>query len=324
MEDTISLFIAFSAGLLSFLSPCLLPLIPSYLCFIGGITLEKGAFFHHASGYVVGYNTNVIFGTLFFILGFSSVFIILSVIFSRVALFFGGGINRIISIVAGLIIILMGLHILFNFLGFLNYEKRFHPSKHPKNLGSCFMIGMAFGAGWTPCIGPILTGILFLASQNEQTVKGICYLAVYSLGLGLPFMGAAVFLQAFLKQLGKLKRLLPVIHRISGIFLIVLGFLIMLGRFQMLTSIIQQYSYEFVQWSQSGSIWLRFIPAGCFFVISMLPPVVIKLIRKQKSFSRGIIIFSSIFLMLCILQIAGIINTIDILAKWIVYQETYN
>jgi cytochrome c-type biogenesis protein len=221
MTDEINLFIAFGAGLLSFFSPCILPIIPSYLCFIGGVSLTGNT--------EQKTNPHVIFGTLFFVLGFSSVFIAMSVILSQM-IFFMGGISRIINIIAGLIIIIMGLHILFNFIGFLNYDKRIHPQKRPEHPMACFLVGMAFGAGWTPCIGPILTGILFLAGQREELFKAVIYLSAYSLGLGLPFMMCALFLQYALKQIAKMKRLLPLIHRISGIFLVILGILEVLDK----------------------------------------------------------------------------------------------
>ena len=313
MTSELNLFIAFGAGLLSFLSPCILPIIPSYLCFIGGVSLTGDS--------ERKTSPHVILGTLFFVLGFSTVFIVMSVILSQMMLFVGG--SRIIDIIAGLIVIAMGLHILFNFIGFLNYDKRVHPQKRPEHPVACFLVGMAFGAGWTPCIGPILTGILFLAGQSEELFQAIVYLGAYSLGLGLPFMLCAVFLQYALKQIVKMKRLIPVIHKISGIFLILLGLLIMFGRFQVLNIAIQRYSTIFVAWVRGESALVRLIPAVLFCLCSLLPLLGHWLGHKKRPPAR-LIVISGVFLALGILQITGLIQATQLLADWIVYQQNYS
>jgi cytochrome c-type biogenesis protein len=313
MTGELNLFIAFGAGLLSFLSPCILPIIPSYLCFIGGVSLTGDPERKTSSP--------VILGTLFFVLGFSTIFIAMSVILSQIMLFVGG--SWIIDIIAGLIVIVMGLHILGNFIGFLNYDKRVHPQKRPEHPVTCFLVGMAFGAGWTPCIGPILTGILFLAGQTEELFKAIVYLSAYSLGLGLPFMLCAVFLQYALKQVKKMKRLLPVIHKVSGVFLILLGLLIMFGRFQVLNIAIQRYSNMFVAWARGESALVRLIPAVLFCVCA-LAPLLGHWLGHKKCPPARLIVISSVFLVLGILQISGLLQTTRLIADWIVYQQNYS
>jgi cytochrome c-type biogenesis protein len=218
----------FAAGLLSFLSPCVLPLIPSYLGILGGIGV-KGA---------PGRN-RLIRGTAFFVLGFSAVFIAMSIAVSRI-MFFGG---RFIQIAAGIIVIFMGLQILFNIFGFLNYEKRFQVSGAGRSFGGCFLAGMAFGAGWTPCIGPVLTGVLILASRDGRLAKAAAYLAVYSLGLGLPFMLASVFLQFFLAKLSSFSKAFGLIKKVSGALLVALGFLILSGSFNWLNGFFQRRGF---------------------------------------------------------------------------------
>jgi cytochrome c-type biogenesis protein len=313
MTGELNLFIAFGAGLLSFLSPCILPIIPSYLCFIGGVSLTGDSEWKTSP--------HVVLGTLFFVLGFSAVFIVMSVILSQMMLFMGG--SRIIDVIAGLIVIVMGLHILCNFIGFLNYDKRVHLQKRPEHPVACFLVGMAFGAGWTPCIGPILTGILFLAGQTEELFKAIVYLGAYSLGLGLPFMLCAVFLQYALKQMKKMKRLLPVIHKVSGVFLILLGLLIMFGRFQVLNIAIQRYSNIFVAWARGESVLVRLIPAVLFCVCALVLLLGHWLRHKKRPPAR-LIVISGVFLTLGILQITGLIHTTQLLADWIVYQQNYS
>jgi cytochrome c-type biogenesis protein len=313
MTSELNLFIAFGAGILSFLSPCILPIIPSYLCFIGGVSLTGDA--------ERKTNPRVVLRTLFFVLGFSFVFIAMSVILSQMMLFAGG--SRIIDIIAGLIVIVMGLHTLCNFIGVLNYEKRVHVQKRPEHPVACFLVGMAFGAGWTPCIGPILTGILFLAGQSEELFKAVVYLGAYSLGLGLPFMLCAVFLRYALKQLMKMKRLIPVIHTISGIFLILLGLLIMFGRFQVLNITIQRYSNLFIAWARGESALVRLIPAVVFCLCSFLPLLGHWLGHKKRAPTR-LIVISGVFLALGILQATGLIQTTQLLADWVVYQQNYS
>jgi len=219
MGENLSLIIAFGAGLFSFFSPCVLPLIPSWLCVIGGAP---------------GTNENrpkPVAGTVSFIFGFSTVFIVLSIIFT-VAFNMAGGIFRYINIVAGIIVIIFGLNIIFNFLSFLNFEKRLHLKNNSGGIAGAFLAGGAFGAGWTPCIGPILTSILILAAQSGGISRAVIYLFFYSIGLGLPFLVASFFYNAFLKFSFKLRSYLPLIQRISGVLLIVLGVLIATGLYQ--------------------------------------------------------------------------------------------
>jgi cytochrome c-type biogenesis protein len=311
-----NVFIAFGAGLLSFLSPCVLPIIPSYLCFIGGVSLSSAP-----NSPAPKTSPRVIMGTLFFVLGFSTIFIAMSIIFSQMMLFMDG-VSRLIDVIAGLIVIVMGVHVLWNCINFLNYDKRIHPQKRPEHPVACFLTGMAFGAGWTPCIGPILTSILFIAGQTEELLKAVAYLGAYSLGLGLPFMLCAIFLQHALKQMAKVKRLLPLIHKASGIILILLGVIIMFGRFQGINIAIQRYSNLFIAWAHGESAMPRLIPAALLLAISCLPLIVCLFLKKRMS--TRLIIMSSIFLVLALLQLTGFLPITRLLADWLVYQQNYS
>jgi cytochrome c-type biogenesis protein len=251
MSENLSVFLAFGAGLLSFLSPCVLPLIPSYLCIIGGVSLGNGSRSNgtgrensgaadtgatEGGGLQGAARTRLVAGPLSFILGFSAVFSVLSVLFSATFSLLGG-VSRWISFASGVIVILLGLNIIFDFLSFLNYEKRFSMSRLPGGIAGTFLAGAAFGAGWTPCVGPILGSILLLAGQSGGTPAAVLYLTAYSAGLGLPFLLASVFFSRFLKTAKKLRPRLPLIRRISGTLLIVIGVLMLTGHYQALSAL---------------------------------------------------------------------------------------
>lgn len=218
----VTLFAAFFAGVISFVSPCVLPLIPGYLSFISGVSVEEMKDKDEKSKVLrrVGLNS------IFFILGFSVVFILLG----ASATFLGKFLLSRLAIlykVAGVIIIIFGLHLLGLFkIPFLNYEKRFHSRTKPLGFLGAFLVGLAFAFGWTPCIGPILAGILLVASNQETVGQGIVLLSFYSLGLGIPFFLTGIGFNRFLGVSGWLKRHFKIIEIVSGVFLIVVGLLI--------------------------------------------------------------------------------------------------
>jgi cytochrome c-type biogenesis protein len=220
MNNELSIALCFLAGLFSFFSPCIFPLIPSYLALLGA-GAGQGRF-------------RLAFISLFFILGFGTVFSALSVVLSG-ALVFISGLITFINIIAGLIVIVLGLNGLLEFLPFLNYEKRLRFSRRGRGPLGGFLAGAAFASGWTPCVGPILGSILLFAGQSGRVLPALGYLAAYTLGLGLPFLAASLLLDRFEGAAKKLRPHLPMIHRISSIFLIALGILIITGRFQALS-----------------------------------------------------------------------------------------
>jgi cytochrome c-type biogenesis protein len=300
---------AFIAGLLSFLSPCVLPLVSSWLIYLGGTQVDGGS-----SG---PRRSRLILSTLCFILGFCAVFILLSLLFSSFFMILGS-LNTFFNIAAGIIIILFGLNILFNFVPFLNYEKRLHLNKKPRNLSGSFVVGLAFGAGWTPCIGPILGSILLMAGQRGELLFSAACLAVYSAGLGLPFLAAAFFWGLLLKHLSRLRALSPVIQKISGAFLITVGIFMLLGRFKTLNSFFIKTGYSLAALAQNGGWPGRIIPALFFFLIALIPPL-FRLIRKRPILSPGLCIVSGLFTILAFLQITELINCLDLLSRWFMF-----
>jgi cytochrome c-type biogenesis protein len=221
---------AFLAGVASFLSPCVLPLIPGYLSFISGLSLDDLSQ-ETESGILRGAGL----GSIFFVLGFSVVFIALGA--SATAIGRDFFMHRLfLDRVAGGVIILFGLHMSGLVpIRLLYYEKRAQARVAPGFWGA-FIMGLAFAFGWTPCIGPILGAILALAATQRTLIEGMRLLAVYSLGLGIPFILAAFGLGSFLRIFKRYKNFLPWIERISGLFLVLMGFLIFFNRLPLLLS----------------------------------------------------------------------------------------
>jgi cytochrome c-type biogenesis protein len=233
MIENFSVLIAFGAGFLSFLSPCVLPLIPSYLCIIGGSPMAGDT----------EYRPRPIARTVSFISGFSAVFIVISIIFSTTITLMNG-FFQYINLISGVVIIVLGLNIIFNFLSLLNYEKKLHLKNKPKGITGAFLAGGAFGAGWTPCVGPVLTGILLMAVNSGSIPRTVLYLIFYSAGLGLPFLLASFFFNAFIKISARFRTHLLLIQRISGALLIVIGILIVTGHYRVFYSLAAQWQIK--------------------------------------------------------------------------------
>ncbi len=215
------LFIAFGAGLISFLSPCVLPLIPGYISFISGQSLKE----------ILDSKKISFFPLVLFCFGFSTVFIILG----ASASFLGQVLlqnSEILRILAGIIIIIFSLQLIgiIN-IRFLNLEKRFD-TKRSKNILFPYLIGLAFGFGWTPCIGPILGSILALASIEETLFRAVILLSFYSLGLAIPFILAGYLTQKFLIFSKNFRKNINMISKIGGIILVITGFLILTNQLQ--------------------------------------------------------------------------------------------
>ena len=226
--ETITFPAAFIAGLLSFLSPCVLPLIPAYFSFITGLSVDELT----ADNKKI--RQKVIISTLAYVAGFSFIFIL----FGASASFLGGLASQyswVIRYIGGGIILIFGLHLLgiINIMGF-QFEKRFHVKKKPLHLFGTFVIGMAFGAGWTPCIGPMLGSILIVASNQETVLKGVWLLAVYSAGLAIPFILISIFINSMLAFMKRATKLIGILNKVSGILLILIGLLLIFDKFKLL------------------------------------------------------------------------------------------
>jgi len=226
MANDVTLSAAAAAGLLSFLSPCVLPLVPPYLTFIAGTTIEDVAYERVGRA-----RRDVFLAAVLFVLGFSTVFVALGATASVFGQILRAHIATL-SLVAGLAIILMGLHFLGVFrFAFLYREKRVEVEK-ALGLWGAYVMGLAFAFGWTPCIGPILAAILAIAASEHTVLRGAGLLAVYSIGLGIPFLLAAAALEPFIGFLKKFRAHFRTVERVVGVLLIATGIGFLSGAMQ--------------------------------------------------------------------------------------------
>jgi len=230
--ENVSVFVAFTAGLISFLSPCILPMIPSYLAFITGISLEELS----QDQNLKKVRKSVITNSLFFILGFSILFIAMGASATFIGKFLAKNI-RWFEIIGGSLVVILGLHFAGLFkIKFLEREKKIHLDKKPLGVIGTVLVGMAFGAGWTPCVGPILGSILTMAAATQNVAKGIILLISYSVGLGIPFLLTGLLIHKFFEYFKTIRKYFRVITLVGGILLVIIGFLLITGYFTTISS----------------------------------------------------------------------------------------
>ena len=239
MDDvtSVGLTISFTAGLLSFLSPCVLPLIPSYVTFITGMSLEDAQHSRRAA----------LTHSLLFVAGFSTIFILLGASATGLGRLLAAW-EEWITRIGGLLIVTFGLYMLgvFN-VSWLSAERRIHLANKPVGYLGTALVGIAFGAGWTPCIGPILGGVLTLAATSGEVATGVLHLSVYSLGLAVPFLLAAVMLQQFLAFFTRFRTKMVWVMRIAGVLMIIIGLLLVTDQFTRLATYLSGWTPEFLR-----------------------------------------------------------------------------
>lgn len=223
----ISFILSFSAGLISFLSPCVLPLVPAYISYITGTTIDEIA--------TKKTKLYVLYRAIGFVVGFSIIFILMGASITSLGKIFITN-QAIFKKIAGILIFIFGLHTTGILkIKFFYYEKRLLPFKNTNsNLGAILM-GMAFAAGWTPCVGPILSSILLYASSFQTINKGILLLLSYSLGLGVPFVLTAIAIESLSVKLKKLNKYLKLISVLSGLLMMIMGILIFTNKMGLLS-----------------------------------------------------------------------------------------
>jgi len=301
------------AGLLAFLSPCIIPLVPSYLSFIGGTT---AADLDDARA-----RRRLVVRTLFFVAGFTVVFVTLGTLLAGSGVLFGGGMVWV-NVVAGAIIVFLGLNLIFDFWKALNVERRFEMRK-PRGIAGSFLMGMAFGAGWTPCIGPMLATILVLAGTSGSVATGVFYLTAFSLGLGIPFLLVSLFFSALKPLLVRLRAHARQVQIVSGILLVGIGALVALGRLQTLSSVLLRTGYAMEQWSASSQAG-RPLVAAALVILGLLPPGVAWIrqargVKTARPLSVAKLVFASALVTLSILHATGVIDVAAAVGGWFRY-----
>jgi cytochrome c-type biogenesis protein len=237
--ENVSLLAAFGAGLLSFISPCVLPLIPGYLSYISGLSLEE----MRGTGVEVSpdVRSRVLWSSFAFIIGFSLVFVALGASASVIGQFLMSRLT-ILGRVAGVIIVLFGLHTMGLLrIDWLYQEKRVQTNRRPAGFIGALLVGVAFAFGWTPCIGPILAGILAIAAAQETIGQGVRLLLAYSLGLAVPFFATALAINRFFAAFARIRKHYHFVELTSGALLVVIGILIATNRFTVIARSLQPY-----------------------------------------------------------------------------------
>ncbi len=306
--ENINIFIAFAAGLLSFLSPCVLPLVPSYVSYVTGVSL--GDLHDNA----LPRRNEVVARTVMFVLGFSLVFVSLGIIFSGSAVL-AGGLASWVNMLAGTIVIILGLNVIFDFASFLNRERRVHLRQRPKGYIGSAAVGMAFGAGWTPCIGPVLAGILFMAGTGSGVAQGAMLLFSYSLGLGLPFLLASVFFAPTLRYLEHIKPWLGTVKLVTGLLLVGIGVLVATGQLQNLQATLYRAAAAIERWADRSPELAYWGPGILTLLVAVAP-----IARGKGIRSPWRIGVSAVFGLLTILHFADIMPLTRALALWFTYE----
>jgi len=331
----VNIFIAFTAGIVSFLSPCIFPVIPSYLTYIGGLSLNEMQASRKS-------RIRLFLNSILFVVGFTLVFTVLGVFFSGVGIALSG-FTKYINMAAGIIVVILGLNFILDFWKILNLEKKFHFSKKPGGAVGSVLLGMAFGAGWTPCIGPILASILFLASGSGSVGRGAGLLLIYSAGLGLPFIIAGLFIAKFQKVFTRLRKYLHAIKIGSGVFLIFIGVLIFTGRLSRINIFLFRLSNGLESLNEEFPIGTAIVSGLVFLIPAILLGIsfVKRLAQRntiadpgdelengeleseeqgKNKFPIVRLIFSSLFLVISVLVFTRILDIGTILSSWLTFQ----
>lgn len=314
-------FTAAAAGLLSFLSPCVFPLIPSYLAMLSGTTVKTLQ--ESTSQGTTQFDENrrqirrtALLRSIAFSLGFTVVFVLLGLVFSQASAMIGGS-GRTWAIIGGIVIIILGLDTIFDFISFLRMEKRIQIRQRPQGYASSFLFGAAFGAGWSPCVGPMLASILFMAGTGSIVKAGLL-LSTYSLGLAVPFILLSLFFGSLQGLIQKLKEKMGAVKLSSGLILIIIGLYMILGDLRQLSAFFTRLGYTLQGASEAMSLAFHIGLSILYILIAALIFFTGNRARTTRNPVRLILVI--LFLLLALLEGFGIISSIQLVARWMVFQ----
>jgi len=323
-----SIAAAFVAGFVSFISPCVLPLLPAYLSFLSGLTVQELS--------AQKKRTRLLGISLMFTSGFTLVFTLMGIVFAGGMSFVGRNESKIFNVAAGFVIIFLGLNVLFDFIRVLGSDSRLIQRYAGKGRGqvNAFLMGLAFAAGWSPCIGPILASILMMAARNANIAYAALLLIAYSLGFGIPFIASALFFEKLSPLLRFFKNHGNSVRIISGILLIGFGVAMSLSSVSRISAVAAQLGSTLLNFTTSSPGLSKIIGAGIWSLLALLP--IRTLLRTQKTtrdqahlkddepgMLRSSIIIASLFLgvfvVLAFLELRGKIKVLEIISHWLTF-----
>ncbi len=324
MQNLIEFPMAFLAGLLSFLSPCVLPLVPSYLAMLAGSSMDELK--KSGDKFDPRIRNRALARSLFFALGFTIVFVVFGLIFSQAGTLVGNNLQAW-TIAGGIIIILLGFNIIFDMFSFLNIEKRLHVKGRPGGFFSCLLFGAAFGAGWSPCVGPMLASILFVAGTGSLGRSG-ALLLLYSLGLALPFILAAFFFSRLEGLFRSIKKHMRAVKIVSGSLLVLIGLYMIFGQMRSLPGTFAKWGYRLESFSLANP-FLSDMIFSLIYGVLFLACVVLRIRKRKKLKAEGLetkstglalLILGLAFGVLALLEACNVISTPGIIASWLRFQ----
>ncbi len=304
---------ALLAGLLSFLSPCVLPLVPAYLSFISGSTAQE-----MASGTTRG---RIFLRSLAFSAGFASAFTVLGIVFSGGAMFVGQSASaQWISVAGGIIVVVLGLNLIFDFLKVLSRDTRIlgrFSGSRIRGAPGAFFLGLAFAAGWSPCIGPILASILILAAREGNAGKAAILLAAYSAGFALPFLASGLFFDRLKPVMSFLAKKGRIIRMLSGIVLIGLGLAMALGSLGTLSSLASRAGYAIIDFREAAPLAGSAIGIAVWLSAAILASLPAFRGKGQLHGWNKALIFIGIAA--AVLEAAGVVSFLGLISGWLTY-----
>lgn len=328
------LLAALTAGLVSFISPCVLPLLPAYLSLLSGLTVKE----------LSGQQKKAkLFGTsLMFSAGFTLAFTILGIVFAGGMSFVGGGASRLFSEIAGVVVVVLGLNMLFDFIRILGNDARLIQKFAGKGRGqvNAFLMGLAFAAGWSPCIGPILASILLMAARNANVGAAAILLIVYSAGFAIPFTASAIFFEKLSPLLRFLKKHGNSVRVVSGILLIGFGAAMIFGSVSKISAAAAQAGAAILRLTTDAPIVSRIIGAAVWLSLALLPARTVLQMRKSARIhedandrrfdnaawkpdastkARASYLFAGIFVLLATLELVGAVSLLGMFGGWLTF-----